>query len=118
VVAAYAPSAANGPNIGPRVDLEGKKGKIGRGRIGFGMGKLHRLHIELVLAVVSGVLGCFTVVEPGWIEQVTDVDLDRQSGALEWGVVTVLALVAVAAALSARKHYRQLLAQRHTEEPR
>jgi hypothetical protein len=72
------------------------------------LGKLHRFHIELVLAITSAVLGVATLAAPTWLERGTGLDPDFGSGHLEWAVAGVFAAMALAAALSARSHYRQL----------
>ncbi len=76
------------------------------------MDRLHRRHVELVLAVVSAVIGVITVAAPSWIEWVTGYEPDRDSSSLEWGVTAVLGALAIVTALSARRRYQRLLAQR------
>jgi len=76
------------------------------------MGTLHRLRFEVVLAIVSSVLGVLTVAAPHWLEAVSGLDPDGHSGVLEWAAAALLMLIALVAALLARENYRRLLAQR------
>jgi hypothetical protein len=66
-----------------------------------------RLYIEGGLAVVTGVLAIITIFWHDWIETVFRVDPDEGSGALEWAIVIVLALVAVASAVAACSEWRR-----------
>jgi hypothetical protein len=50
----------------------------------------HRLHGEFVLAVGSGVLGAATVAAPRWVEAGVGLDVDRNSGVLEWTLTGVV----------------------------
>ena len=60
-----------------------------------------RFWLEAVAAVVS-LLGCVvTLLVPTWIETVFGVDPDGGSGAIEWVVVGVSAVVACMASLMA-----------------
>jgi hypothetical protein len=77
-----------------------------------GMGKFHRLHGELAAAVASGVVGAVTIVAPRWVEASTGLDIDRGSGVLEWAVTVAMLLAAIMAAVSARRYYRRLMAER------
>ena len=73
------------------------------------MGKVRpRFWIELGFAVSSGVLAIVTVFWRDWIE-VTGWDPDRHSGAAEWAVVAVLAVISIAMALLARVEWRRPL---------
>ena len=78
--------------------------------------RFHRLRGEFILAAVSAAFGGVTVAAPRWVEAGAGVDIDRHSGVLEWAVTVVLLLVAVAAALSARRHYRRLCSRERTAE--
>jgi hypothetical protein len=72
------------------------------------LGKLHRFHIELALAIVSGLLGFVTIAVPDWFERLTGLnDLDGRTNGFEWVVTAALGAIAVAAALSARAHHRR-----------
>jgi hypothetical protein len=66
-----------------------------------------RFWIELALAAVTGVLAVVTLISHEWIEIVFGVDPDGGSGALEWGIVVVLALATVVFALLARVEWRR-----------
>jgi hypothetical protein len=55
-----------------------------------------------VLAILTGV----TLHWPRWIENLSWLDPDAGSGEAEWGIATVLAVLALAAGLSARRDYR------------
>jgi hypothetical protein len=65
-----------------------------------------KARIEAILAVVAGILAVVTLVWPTWIETLFGVDPDAGSGAAEWWIVAVLAGVAVASGLLARRDYR------------
>ena len=64
-----------------------------------------RYWLEVVCSAVAGLLGVLTAIVPDWIEEVFHVDPDAGSGALEWGIVVVLFVIAIALALSARREY-------------
>jgi undecaprenyl pyrophosphate phosphatase UppP len=66
-----------------------------------------RFWIETVLAAASAVLGVMTVFWRDWIELLTGLDLDRQSGGLEWGIAVALLGAAFAAAAVARAELRR-----------
>ena len=71
-----------------------------------------RLRIEVALAVVSAMLCVLTLVFPQWIEELTGLEPDAGSGALEWAVTAVFLVAAVASAMLARRDYRRLAADR------
>jgi hypothetical protein len=75
-----------------------------------------RARLETVLAAAAALLAVLTAVRPTWIEAVTRLDPDGGSGAAEWGLVAVLAMVALAGALLARRDYRAA-AQRPAAAP-
>jgi ABC-type thiamin/hydroxymethylpyrimidine transport system permease subunit len=75
------------------------------------MGRLRRrLRIEVVLAVISAVLGVLTLVFPQWIEELTRLEPDAGSGALEWIIAGIFLLAAAVSAVLARRDYRRLAA--------
>ena len=55
-----------------------------------------RVRTETGLAALSGLLALITVVWKDWIEIAFRVDPDGHDGSLEWALVAVLVLVAVA----------------------
>ena len=57
---------------------------------------------ECALAATSGMLALVTVISREWIEAITGWDPDGGDGSLEWLIVTVLALAAVALVVAAR----------------
>jgi hypothetical protein len=61
-----------------------------------------RFWLQASLAAASLALACLTIASREWIEVVFRIDPDGGSGALEWGAVVVLALLA--ATLGARAH--------------
>jgi len=71
-----------------------------------------RLRIEVVLAVISAALCVLTLVFPEWIEELTGLEPDAGSGALEWIIAGVFLVAAVVSAGLARSDYRRLAANR------
>jgi ABC-type thiamin/hydroxymethylpyrimidine transport system permease subunit len=69
-----------------------------------------RLRIEVVLAVISAALCVLTLVFPEWIEELTGLEPDAGSGALEWIIAGVFLVAAVVSAVLARRDYRRLAA--------
>ncbi len=67
-----------------------------------------RVRTELVMTVVFAVLAIVTAIWPTWIEALFEESPDAGSGLLEWGVVGVFGLLAVAAAVLAGRDYRAL----------
>jgi hypothetical protein len=82
------------------------------------MGKLHHRLIEAAAAVASAILAVATVAAPHWLETLTGLDVDRNSGDLEWAVTIALGAAAFLAALSARRRYLRRLAQRKARSSR
>jgi len=52
-----------------------------------------RFWLETGLAIITGILFIFTLVQRDWIEIVFNVDPDNRSGSLEWLIVGVLLVV-------------------------
>lgn len=67
-----------------------------------------RTYAEGALAVATAVLAVVTAINAEWIEWLFGVDPDGGSGALEWGIVAVLATCSVVAALATRRDLRRL----------
>lgn len=67
-----------------------------------------RVRVEVVLAVVFAILAVVTAIWPTWIEAIFEESPDAGSGALEWAIVGVFGLLAVVAAVLARRDYRGL----------
>ena len=61
-----------------------------------------RLQIEIGLGLACAVLAALTAVVPGWFELLFGLEPDKGSGAAEWLLVAVLAIVAVVCAILAR----------------
>lgn len=61
--------------------------------------------IEGALALVSSALALATLVWRDWLELVFGVDPDHGSGAVEWGIVALLAAIALVSAALARRSY-------------
>ncbi|MFI8828789.1 ABC transporter permease [Streptomyces sp. NPDC053431] len=66
-----------------------------------------RFWAEVVLGSVAALLFVLTLVRRDWIELLFDVEPDAGSGALEWLVVALTALVAVLCAVGARLEWRR-----------
>jgi hypothetical protein len=66
--------------------------------------------IEVLLAVLTGVLGVLTVVWHDWIEALTGWNPDRHSGGVEFGLVAALVITSVSCAVAARRTHRRLVA--------
>jgi hypothetical protein len=64
------------------------------------------LWIEIALAVLTAALFAVTLVSREWIELVFGVDPDRGSGALEWGIVTILFVASVTFSALARVEWK------------
>ena len=67
-----------------------------------------RLRIEVVLTIISAALSILTVLFPDWIEELTGLEPDAGSGALEWAIAGIFLAAAVVSALLARRSYRRL----------
>jgi hypothetical protein len=72
------------------------------------VGKAHYvLWIEMALAVLTAALFVVTLVSREWIELVFSVDPDRGSGALEWGIVTILFVASATFSSLARVEWKK-----------
>lgn len=67
-----------------------------------------RLTIEVVLGLASLGLAFLTGVNREWIEELTGLEPDAGSGALEWGIVFALALAAIVLGALAVRDGRRL----------
>jgi hypothetical protein len=72
-----------------------------------------RLRIEVVLAFMFAALSLLTLVFPEWIEELTGLEPDAGSGALEWAMTGVFLIALVVSVVLARRDYRQLAADRY-----
>jgi hypothetical protein len=68
-----------------------------------------RWWIETVAAIAAGLLAVLTAFVPDWIEW-TGWDPDHHSGAAEWWLVALFAVVALASAVAARIEWRHATA--------
>ncbi|TJZ59167.1 ABC transporter permease [Streptomyces piniterrae] len=66
-----------------------------------------RFWVEIALGTLSGLLFLVTLIWHDWIELIFGVEPDAGSGALEWLIVAVTALVTVLCALGARMEWRR-----------
>ncbi|MFF5297223.1 hypothetical protein [Paractinoplanes globisporus] len=66
----------------------------------------HRFYVEAVLASVTGILAVATLISREWIEIIFGVDPDGGSGALEVGIVVVLAAATLTFGILARAEWR------------
>lgn len=66
-----------------------------------------RLVLETALAVVFAAIFVATVFWPDWIELVFGADPDEGSGELEWAIVAISGLLAVASIIVARMEWRR-----------
>ena len=66
--------------------------------------------VETGVAIAAAALLVLTLITREWIELLTGWDPDGGSGALEWGIVVVLAVIAVGLSLRARADWRKVRA--------
>jgi hypothetical protein len=84
------------------MEQERKRGMIDSDRL-----KL-QARIETGVAIAAAALFLLTLISGEWIEFLTGWDPDGGSGALEMGIVVVLAAIAVGLSLRARSDWRKL----------
>jgi hypothetical protein len=65
-----------------------------------------RVWLEAVGALVALFLATLTLVVPDWLEEVSGVDPDAHSGAVEWLIALAFAAVAAVLAVLARREWR------------
>lgn len=66
--------------------------------------------IETGVAIAAAALFLLTLISREWIEFLTGWDPDGGSGALEMGIVLVLAVIAIGLSLRARADWRKVKA--------
>jgi hypothetical protein len=67
-----------------------------------------RMRIEAVFAGVSAALFALTLVFPTWIEALTGLEPDADSGALEFLLAGAFLLLAIGSGVLARRDHRRL----------
>jgi hypothetical protein len=63
--------------------------------------------IEAVLAAFAALLATLTAAQPDWIERILPLDLDNDSGALEWELAWALFLAAALFSAVALRDWRK-----------
>ena len=64
-----------------------------------------RYWVEVGLAIATAALLVLTLTTREWIELLFGVDPDGGSGALEWAIVAVLAVLTLVSAFAARREW-------------
>ncbi|CAM4297303.1 ABC transporter permease [Kibdelosporangium persicum] len=67
-----------------------------------------RFWVQTVLAGITGLMTIVTLLWRDWIEILFDSGPDQGSGAFEWLIVGVLALVTIILAVAARYEFRRV----------
>jgi hypothetical protein len=67
--------------------------------------------VETGVAIAAAALAVLTLISREWIEFLTGWDPDGGNGALEWGIVVVLAVIAVGLSLRARSDWHKVKAR-------
>ena len=67
--------------------------------------------IETGIAILAGALFLLTLITREWIEALTGWDPDHGNGSLEWLIVIVLAVIAIALGMRARSDWQKVQAQ-------
>jgi hypothetical protein len=65
-----------------------------------------RFWLESASATATAILAVVTAMWPEWIEAIFGADPDGGSGAAEWAVVGVLAIITLAFAVAAGREWR------------
>ena len=76
-----------------------------------------RLRLDVGLAILSVLLFGATPLWPEWIEIVFGVDPDYGNGSIEWLIMELAAISAVAAIFLARADWRRLRSQTRPRQP-
>jgi hypothetical protein len=66
-----------------------------------------RFWVEAALSAAATILAIITVISREWIEILTGWDPDHGDGSLEWAIVAVLGLAALASGVAARLEWRR-----------
>ena len=66
-----------------------------------------RFWLEIALASLCLFLAMLTLISREWIEALTGLDPDHHNGSLEWALVAVLLVAAVAVGAAARVEWRR-----------
>ena len=66
-----------------------------------------RFWLEIALASLCLFLAVLTLISREWIEALTGLDPDHHNGSLEWAIVAVLLVAAVAVGAAARVEWRR-----------
>ena len=67
-----------------------------------------RVRLEAGVAVLFAAWAAVTLFWPDWIELSIGADPDSGSGATEWGIIILLAALALAVGLLARRDFRRV----------